>query len=150
MAKVGTVFQIVPDGGNHFWIVISKEKKGLGLGGQFDWRQQMPGLALWNQCRRSSGHHQTQRNHLPVCQGICVRENWWVVCPRQLSPPVGWLLPGGCQKDCGRSKTGGRPDLEVSGLFEVILPGWMSSPNRRNTLAWWTRHSDRILLAWNI
>jgi hypothetical protein len=31
MAKVGTVFQIVPDGGNHFWIVISKEKRGMVL-----------------------------------------------------------------------------------------------------------------------
>jgi hypothetical protein len=31
MAKIGTVFQIVPEGGNHFWIVISREKKGLVL-----------------------------------------------------------------------------------------------------------------------
>jgi hypothetical protein len=31
MALIGTVFQVVPEGGNHFWVVISKEKKGMVL-----------------------------------------------------------------------------------------------------------------------
>jgi len=31
MAQLGTVFQIIPEGGNHFWFVISHEKDGLLL-----------------------------------------------------------------------------------------------------------------------
>src|ERR1035437_8665807 len=31
MAKPGTVFQLIPEGGNHFWVVISKEKNGMVL-----------------------------------------------------------------------------------------------------------------------
>src|SRR6266850_2129085 len=31
MPRPGTVFQIIPEGGNHFWIIISKEKDGLVL-----------------------------------------------------------------------------------------------------------------------
>jgi hypothetical protein len=31
MANPGTVFQLIPEGGNHFWVVISKEQDGMVL-----------------------------------------------------------------------------------------------------------------------
>src|SRR5258706_478217 len=31
MPKPGTVFQLIPEGDNHFWIVVSRERHGLVL-----------------------------------------------------------------------------------------------------------------------
>lgn len=63
MAIPGTVFQLVPEGGNHFWIVISKEKDGLVLAVNFTDGENWPD----SPCLLQPGEHPEIKKPSTIC-----------------------------------------------------------------------------------